>query len=64
MGLYNDDELFLLDEDLAEIEYQLGLKFCILNDNISAFYWFKCAAFKNHKKAIVMVHDMVERKLI
>ena len=59
-----NDELFLLDEDLAEIEYQLGLRFCILNDNISAFYWFKCAAFKKHQKAMDAVHEMLEKKLI
>ena len=63
MDLFND-ELFLLDEDLAEIEYQLGLKFCILNDNISAFYWFKCAAFRNHDKGILMIHEMIDKKLI
>jgi len=50
--------------ELAEAEYQLALRFCILNDIVSAMNWLKRSASKNYEPAISLIHEILDKNLI
>jgi len=65
MYAYTKEQLEdLIREGGAEAEYQLALRYCILNNAKEAMRWLKAAAFKNHQKAIELIHELIEKKLI
>lgn len=53
-----------LNENIAplegdgEMEYRLGLEYCLQNDGAMAMYWLKRAASKKHVKSIEAIDEL------